>query len=68
MVLQEINLNGEDSIRPLQKSKDAMRYFLEGSKLEVIAGADHDFYEQLDQFIAHSVSWYKEHLPIERKS
>lgn len=54
----------QDERVPLQNSKDAMQYFPAGSKLEVIAGADHGFYDQLDQFIAHSVSWYKEHLPV----
>lgn len=54
----------QDNRVPLENSKNAMQYLPKGSRLEVIAGADHKFYDQLNQFIAPSVSWYQEHLPL----
>lgn len=48
-----------DDVVPVENSRQAMRYLPNGSKLEIIKGADHGFYEQLDQFIEHTVEWFK---------
>jgi len=39
-------------------SKDAMQFLPPSSKLEIVKGADHSFYDQLDIFIEHAVSWF----------
>ncbi len=52
----------KDDRVPLQDSENAMKYLSKESRLEIIAGADHDFTEQLDQFIELSVSWFNRHL------
>lgn len=52
----------EDDRVPLQDSKNAMKYLPKNSKLEIIAGADHDFTEQLSQFIDCSISWFRKYL------
>ncbi len=47
---------------PLEHSKNAMKYLPNGSKLEIIKGADHDFKDELPQIIPLAVSWIKKHL------
>lgn len=49
----------KDDVVPVENSQQAMQYLPAGSKLEVIKGADHSFYEQLDKFIGHTVEWFK---------
>ena len=49
----------KDEVIPLEKSQQAMQYLPKSAKLEIIKGADHEFYEQLDQFVKHTVAWFK---------
>ncbi len=56
-------LHGDkDDMVPLQDSKNAMQYLPPGSRLEIIPGADHGFYEQLDRFIELSIGWFDKNL------
>lgn len=54
----------KDDVVPVEDSRQAMQYLPKGSKLEVIKGADHDFYEQLDKFIEHTVEWFKMFMTV----
>lgn len=52
----------KDTTVPLKDSISAMNYLNKESKLEIIKGADHGFYEYLDTFIELTVSWFKKCL------
>ncbi|MBT3297484.1 alpha/beta hydrolase [archaeon] len=54
----------QDDRIPLQNSIDALQYFPKNSRLEIISGADHLFFDQVNQFIDLSVEWYKHYFPI----
>ncbi len=45
----------------VDNSKNAMQFLSKESKLEIIEGASHGLYEQLDRVISLSVNWFKEH-------
>jgi len=52
----------EDDSVSLEDSKEAMQYFPEGSKLEIIEGAGHKLEEDIDKVIILSLNWFKKHL------
>ena len=52
----------EDESIPLDDSKKAMQYLQEGSKLEILEGADHVFSEHIDRAIEISLSWFRKRL------
>jgi len=54
----------KDEFEPIEDSKSAMQYLPDGSRLEIIQGADHKFYDHLDKFIRPTISWFKEYLKI----
>lgn len=54
----------KDDVVPVENSRQAMQYLPNGSKLEIIKGADHGFYDQLDQFIERTVEWFKRFMTV----
>lgn len=52
----------KDNRVPLKDSVSAMKYLSSESNLEIVKGADHGFYEQLNDFIFLSVNWFDKYL------
>ena len=52
----------QDDRVPLDDSKNALKYLPTDSKLEIIPGADHQMYEQLNDFISKSINWFNKYL------
>ncbi len=52
----------KDDRVPLKDSKKAIKYLSKESKLEIIKGADHGFYEHLDNLIELTTAWFSKYL------
>lgn len=52
----------KDNTVPIKDSESSMNYLSAESKLEIIEGADHGFYEYLDKFIEPTVRWFRKYL------
>lgn len=56
-------LHGDkDSRVPVENSREAIEYLPEGSRLEVVPGAEHNLTEGYNQVINSTINWFKEHL------
>jgi len=63
-----IHGDGDEEERMLlQHSKAGMTFLPDDSRLEVIAGASHGFYDHLDELTEKIQSWFFEYL-VEQKS
>ena len=54
--------NDEEERQLYANSKKAMKLLPKGSKLELVDGADHKFYEHLDIAVKLANNWFLEHI------
>ena len=52
----------EDESVPIEGSKKAIKLMNCKKELKIIPNADHNFYEQIDEFINLTVEWFKKYL------